>query len=227
MIKSEVKPLEEIKEMLTGYNKVLNTGCGGCSSVCLAGGMKEVNNLNTKLLLSCQTDNPHFEINGFTVERQCENSFLAELDSMIKPYDAVLSMACGAGVQYLAERFPDKPVFPAVNTKFVGINKDIGWYEERCKACGDCILGLTAGICPVSMCAKSLFNGPCGGPQDGHCEVDNDIPCAWINIYERLKKQNRLDNIHKIYEPREWQDQVQGRIILEAYKDRYIQDSSE
>jgi ferredoxin len=227
MIKSEVKPLEEIKEMLTGYHKILNTGCGGCSSVCLAGGMKEVNNLNTKLTLSCQADNPNFQINGFTVERQCENNFLAELDSIIKPYDAVLSMACGAGVQYLAERFPEKPVFPAVNTKFVGINKDIGWYEERCKTCGDCILGLTGGICPVSMCAKSLFNGPCGGPQEGHCEVDNDIPCAWVNIYDRLKKQNRLDNIQKIHEPREWQDQVQGRIILEAYKDRYIQDSSE
>jgi len=224
MIKSEVKPLEEIKEMLTGYHKVLNTGCGGCSSVCLAGGMKEVNNLNIKLSLTLQADNPDFQIDGFTVERQCENEFLAELDTIIKPYDAVLSMACGAGVQYLAERFPDKPVFPAVNSKFVGINKDIGWYEERCKTCGDCILGLTAGICPVTMCAKSLFNGPCGGPQDGHCEVDNDIPCAWVNIYDRLKKQGRLDNIQKIYEPREWQDQVQGRFILDAYKNRYTEE---
>ena len=222
MIKSEVKPLDEIKEMLTGYKKILNTGCGGCSSVCLAGGLKEVNNLNTKLLLSCQADKTPIEIDGFTVERQCEIEFLSELDTLIKPYDAVLSMACGAGVQYLAERFPEKPVFPALNTKFVGVNKDLGWYEERCKTCGDCILGITGGICPVSMCAKSLFNGPCGGPQDGHCEVDKDIPCAWINIYDRLKSQNRLDHIHKIYTSREWQDQVQGRIVLEAFKDRYI-----
>ncbi len=226
MIKSEVKPLDEIKEMLSGYKKILNTGCGGCSSVCLAGGQKEVNNLNTKLLLSCQSDNAPIEIDGFTVERQCEIEFLSELDTLIKPYDAVLSMACGAGVQFLAERFPEKPVFPALNTKFVGINKDLGWYEERCKSCGDCILGITGGICPVTMCAKSLFNGPCGGPQDGHCEVDKDIPCAWINIYDRLKSQNRLDNIQKIYASREWQDQIQGRIVLEAYKNRYSQEES-
>jgi len=222
MIKSERKPLEEIIGLLSSYKKILNVGCGGCSSVCLAGGLKEVNDLNTMLLLTFQKDNVPFEINGFTVERQCEMEFLSELDSMINSYDAVLSMACGAGVQFLAERFPDKPVFPALNTKFVGVNKDIGWYEERCKSCGDCILGLTGGICPVTMCAKSLFNGPCGGPQDGHCEVDKDIPCAWINIYDRLKRQNRLENIHKIYEAREWQDQIQGRIVLEAYKDRYI-----
>jgi len=222
MIKSEIKPLEEIIGLLSGYKKILNVGCGGCSSVCLAGGLKEVNDLNTMLSLTFQKDNSPSEINGFTVERQCEMEFLSELDSMINSYDAVLSMACGAGVQFLAERFPDKPVFPALNTKFVGVNKDIGWYEERCKSCGDCILGLTGGICPVTMCAKSLFNGPCGGPQDGHCEVDKDIPCAWINIYDRLKRQNRLENIHKIYEAREWQDQIQGRIVLEAYKDRYI-----
>ncbi len=226
MIKSEVKTLEEIKEMLSGYKKILNTGCGGCSSVCLAGGMKEVNNLNTKISLSFQADNNPCEIDGFTVERQCEVDFLSELDAIIKPYDAVLSMACGAGVQFLAERFPEKPVFPALNTKFVGVNKDLGWYEERCKTCGDCILGITGGICPVTMCAKGLFNGPCGGPQDGHCEVDKDIPCAWINIYDRLKSQNRLDKIHKIYASREWQDQIQGRIVLEAYKDRYSQDES-
>ena len=101
MIKSEVKPLDEIKEMLSGYHKILNTGCGGCSSVCLAGGLKEVNNLNTKLLLSCQADNDPIEIDGFTVERQCEIEFLSELDALIKPYDAILSMACGAGVQLL------------------------------------------------------------------------------------------------------------------------------
>jgi len=113
-------------------------------------------------------------------------------------------------------------VFPAVNSTFVGVNKDVGWYEERCKCCGDCVLGITGGICPVTMCAKGLFNGPCGGPQDGHCEVSKDVPCAWVNIYERLAAQGRLDNIHQMYEAREWEDQVQGSIVLEAYKDRYV-----
>ena len=221
MVIGEIKSLEEIKDLLKGYKKVLNTGCGGCTSVCLAGGQKEVDTLNTKLTLSFQADNVPFEIDGFTVERQCETQFISEFDRMIGKYDAILSMACGAGVQFLAERYPNKPIFPAVNSTFVGVNKDLGWYEERCKCCGDCLLGITAGICPVSMCAKSLFNGPCGGPKNGNCEVSQDTPCAWVNIYERLKAQGRLDNIKKIYAPRDWRDQVQGRIILDQYKERY------
>ena len=221
MVIAEIKPLDEIKAMLKGYGRVLNVGCGGCVAVCLAGGQKEVDNLNLRLSLSCKGEAVPFSIDGFTVERQCEVPFLAELDRMVKPYGALLSMACGAGIQFLAERFPDKPVFPAVNTTFVGVNRDVGWYEERCKCCGDCVLDMTAGICPVTMCAKSLFNGPCGGPKDGHCEVSADIPCAWVNIYERLKAQGRLDSIHKIYAPREWRDQVQRSGVVEEYRDRY------
>jgi ferredoxin len=223
MVIADIKPLDEIKAMLRGYGRVLNVGCGGCVAVCLAGGQKEVDNLNLRLSLSFKGEAVPFSIDGYTVERQCEVPFLAELDRMVKSYDALLSMACGAGIQFLAERFPDKPVFPAVNTTFVGVNKDVGWYEERCKCCGDCVLHMTGGICPVTMCAKSLFNGPCGGPKDGHCEVSNDIPCAWVNIYERLKAQGRLDNIQQIYAPREWRDQVQGSVVLEEYRGRYTQ----
>jgi hypothetical protein len=124
-------------------------------------------------------------------------------------------------VQFLAERYPDKPVFPALNTVFLGVNKDIGWYEERCKSCGECVLGMTGGICPITMCAKGLLNGPCGGPQDGHCEANSEAPCAWIQIYDRLKAQGRLDNILKITPAREWQDQVQGSLVLDKFRDKY------
>jgi len=221
MIIATKKTLEEIKEALKGYKKVLNVGCGGCTSVCLAGGHKEVEDLNTQLTITLKGDQVVFAIDGFTVERQCEQHFLAELDAIVKPYDALLSMACGAGVQFLAERYPDKPVFPALNTLFVGVNKDIGWYEERCKSCGECVLAMTGGICPITMCAKGLLNGPCGGPQDGHCEVNSEVPCAWIKIHERLKEQGRLDNILKITPAREWQDQVQGSLVVEQYRQRY------
>lgn len=221
MIIANKKQLEKIKEMIKGYKKVLNIGCAGCTAVCLAGGQKEVEDLCTQLTISLKEDKVVFEINGYTVERQCEPHFLEELDEIVKPYDALLSMACGAGVQFLADRYPEKPVFPAVDTVFVGVNKDIGWYEERCKSCGDCLLGMTGGVCPIAMCAKSLLNGPCGGPQGDHCEVDNEVPCAWVKIYERLKAQGRLDDIMKIQPAREWQDQVQGTLILETYRDRY------
>ena len=221
MIIAEIKSLEELKRMLEGYRKILNVGCGGCTSVCLAGGQKEVDNLNMQLAAATEADGAPIKLDGFTVERQCEVQFIEDLDRMVGKYDAILSMGCGAGVQFLAERYPDKPVFPAVNSKFVGVNMDVGWYEERCKCCGDCVLGETAGICPVTMCAKGLLNGPCGGPQDGHCEVDADTPCAWIKIYERLKAQGRLDNIMGVYPAREWEGQTQGSLVLEQYKGRY------
>ncbi len=221
MVKAEIKQLQEIKTSVIGYSSILITGCGGCVSVCLAGGQKEVENLVTKLRLSCKADTAPKNIGGMTVERQCEAQFLSQLDQEVPKYEALISMACGAGVQYLAERFPDKPVFPAVNTAFIGINKDLGWYEERCQACGDCVLGITGGICPVTMCAKGLLNGPCGGPQNGSCEVSKDIPCAWVTIYDRLKAQGRLNNILDIFAVREWQNQTQGSIVLDAYKSRY------
>ncbi len=221
MIIAKVKPLNETKEMIKGYGKILNVGCAGCTAVCLAGGQKEVDALNVQLAASCKTDQIPIEIDGITIERQCETEFLAELDEMVEDYDAILSMGCGAGVQFLAERFPAIPVFPALNTNFVGVNKDIGWYEERCQSCGECVLGITGGICPVTMCAKGIFNGPCGGANDGHCEVDSEIPCAWVNIYERLKGQDRLDNMLKMFPARDWQNQIQGIIVLEPFKKRY------
>jgi ferredoxin len=221
VIIAEIKRLEEIKQMLEGYKKVLIVGCGGCTSICLAGGQKEVENLNTQLTALFKADGVPFQTDRFTVERQCEVQFLAELDRLVQSHDAILSMGCGAGVQFVAERYPEKPVFPALNSVFVGVNRDVGWYEERCKCCGDCVLGLTGGICPVAMCAKGLLNGPCGGPRDGHCEVDKDTPCAWIQIYERLKAQGRLENISKVYPAREWEGQIQGSLVLDAYKHRY------
>jgi hypothetical protein len=225
MVIAEIKPLEQIKEMLKGRRKVLNTGCGGCAAVCLAGGQKEVDTLNTKLNLSFKADGTPCQVDGFTVERQCEPQFIREFDRMVGDYDAILSMACGAGVQFLADRYPEKPVLPAVNSVFVGVNMNIGWYEERCRCCGDCVLGETGGICPVTMCAKSLFNGPCGGPQGESCECSTDTPCAWVAIHKRLKTQNRLDLIMKLREPREWDNQLQRRLILEPYKQKYIKEA--
>jgi hypothetical protein len=221
MVIAKLKDLNEIKDMLKLYNKVLNVGCAGCTAVCLAGGQREVDSLNNKLKSSYSEDGKKIKLTGYTIERQCEMEFIEQLDSEITQYDAIISMACGAGVQLLAERFPEKPVFPALNTSFVGIARDIGWFEEKCRSCQDCQLAYTGGICPVTRCAKSLFNGPCGGTQDGKCEVDNTVPCAWNDIYLRLKGQNRLDNITRIQGPKKWKNQVQGTVIQDDYKNRY------
>ena len=218
MIVGKRKPFEEIKDMLKDFKKVLTVGCGTCVAVCLAGGEKEVDVLNAELDMARKLDNNPIELGSITLERQCDREYLEELDSMVAEYDAILSMACGVGVQFLAERFPDTPVFPAVDTTGLAVNQAVGWYEERCRSCGCCVLGLTGGICPVTMCAKGLYNGPCGGTNKGNCEISNDQPCAWFKIYERLSAQGRLDCMLENRKSVEWDDQVPRTLIQPGYK---------
>ncbi|MFO7840133.1 MAG: methylenetetrahydrofolate reductase C-terminal domain-containing protein [Desulfosalsimonadaceae bacterium] len=225
MIKAKPKPLEEILGYIKPYKNVLIVGCGGCVSVCLAGGQKETNILKAETEHALEGEDPHKQIRCHTVERQCNEAFLEELDDFSKKADCMLSMACGAGVQMLAERYPQTPVFPAVNTVSIGVDRDIGLYEERCRACGECVLAYTAGICPVTRCAKGLFNGPCGGTQGDRCEISPEIPCAWHQIYERLKAQNRLEDIIKIRQPMQWKDQIQRTIVQKGYEKRYFQEN--
>jgi len=217
MIVAKRKPFEEIKESIEGYKKVLNVGCGTCVAVCLTGGEKEVGILNAEIEMARKMDDNPIQIDAATIERQCDREFLEALDGKVGEYEAVLSMACGAGIQFLAERFPEIPVIPMVDTTFIGVNQDVGWYEERCRSCSSCVLGLTGGICPVTMCAKGLYNGPCGGTNKGNCEVSKDQPCAWYMIYERLAKQGRLDLIQKIKPPVEHMDQVPRSLVQPGY----------
>lgn len=218
MIVAQRKPFEEIKDMLKVYKKVLNVGCCTCVAVCLAGGEKEVDVLNAELDMARKLEENPIEMGAITVERQCDREYLETLDSIVEEYDAILSMACGVGVQFLAERFPHKPVFPAVDTSGLAVNQAVGWYEERCRSCNQCVLGMTAGICPVTMCAKGLYNGPCGGTNKGNCEISKDQPCAWHMIYERLAAQDRLDNIIAFYPAVGWKDQTPRTLIQPGYK---------
>jgi len=218
MIVAKRKPFDEIKEMLKGYKKVLNVGCGTCVAVCLAGGEKEVDVLNAELDMARKLDDNPIELGAKTIERQCDVEYLEALDDMVGDYDAILSLACGVGVQFLAERFPDIPVFPGVDTSGMSANRAVGWYEERCRSCESCVLGWTAGICPVTMCAKGLYNGPCGGTNNGNCEISDDQPCAWFRIYERLAAQGRLDNILEFQPIRDWKDTVPRTLIQPGYE---------
>jgi ferredoxin len=220
MIVAKRKPFAEIKAMLEGYNKVLNVGCGTCVSVCLSGGEKEVAVLNTELEMARRLDDQPIDIHGHTIERQCDREYLAELDTIIEEgkYDALMSMACGVGIQFLAERYPHIPTFPAVDTSGLAVNQAVGSYEERCRSCSQCVLGATGGICPITLCAKGLLNGPCGGTNKGSCEISSEQPCAWFMIYERLQGQDRLDAIKKINTIRGWKDQSPRHLTQPGYK---------
>jgi ferredoxin len=222
MVKATLKSLAEITRVLKPYQRILNLGCGGCVSVCLVGGQKEVGLLNHRLQTAFQLEGPPKRIDGTTLERQCNLQFIDELANRVENYDCFMSMACGAGVQLLAERFAQIPVFPAVNTMAIGVDRDVGVYEERCRACGECVLAYTGGICSVTRCAKGLFNGPCGGVNSGQCEVDAEINCAWNDIYNRLKAQARLADIHNIRPPMQWQNQIQRSAVQPVYRSRYV-----
>ena len=198
MIVAERKPFEEIKEKVKGHKKLLVLGCGTCVSVCQAGGEKEVGLLATQLRMANKKDGENVEIGEITIQRQCDKEFIEPILEKAKQYDAVLSMACGAGVQYMAELLETMPVLPALNTRFIGITADEGTWLEKCRACGNCLLADYAGICPMTMCAKSLVNGPCGGYKNGKCETSTARNCAWIMIYERLKKQGKLDRMREL-----------------------------
>jgi len=192
MIVGERKPFDEIKKSISEYKKQLILGCGTCVSVCMAGGEKEVELLASQLRMDGQMNGSGTEIGEATIQRQCDREYIEPIIDMAKGYDVVISMACGAGVQMMADLLEPLPVVPALNTRFIGVTEEEGSWAERCRACGNCLLADFGGICPMTMCAKSLVNGPCGGSTDGKCEVGN-WDCAWVRIIERLTKQGKLD----------------------------------
>ena len=220
MIVGEQKPIAEIKELVAPYKKVLILGCGTCVKTCFAGGEDEVAVLASALRLGFKKDGKDMEINEFTVERQCENEFIKEAAPRIMENDAVLSLACGAGVQDIARLFMSTPVLPGINTTFIGIQESNGIFTEECSGCGDCVLGIFGGICPITRCSKKLLNGPCGGSQNGICEVNPETPCAWQLIIERLTELGQLDNLRKYIPPKNWQTGLSGgprRLVREDH----------
>jgi ferredoxin len=178
MIVANRKSFSEILHMTKSYKKILLLGCNECVTVCAVGGEREVGVLASELKLSRTNDGEEIEVREHTLERQCDPEYIDQIRPFVGDYEVILSMACGAGVQYVAEKYRTKPVLPAVNTTFLGITLEQGVWAVRCQGCGTCILDQTGGICPIARCAKSLLNGPCGGSTNGKCEVDRETDCA-------------------------------------------------
>jgi ferredoxin len=196
--------------MLAPYRKILVVGCGSCVAECASGGEKEVGLLSSALRMDAKASGKEIELKEMTLDRQCVYEFIDQLTDVIGQYDIVLSLACGAGVQAVAEVFPKVLIVPALNTTFLGETKEAGLWVENCRGCGDCKLGVFAAVCPVTRCAKGLFNGPCGGSRTERCEVDPDVPCAWQLIVSRLEDVGRLDLLREVHPPADWSKQ-QGK----------------
>lgn len=219
MIIADAKPVEEILEMLPAQGRVLVAGCNGCTAVCHAGGEKEARQLAQALRLAAKTAGRALEIGEYTVTRQCEPEFVAELGDSVEDLGpaavpskaAVVSVACGVGVQMLAEYYPGVSVYPGVDTTFYGTTTEHGVWEERCQGCGACILGDTFGLCPIARCAKSLLNGPCGGSQRGWCEVGGEtVPCVWDMIVRRAMDAGQLEKMAVRADAKDWRSSRDG-----------------
>jgi ferredoxin len=219
MIVAKRKPLEQIEAMLEGFEKVLVVGCGTCVAVCMAGGEKEVELLASQLRMKSKLEGKPRTVDEITITRQCDKEYLEPLAKYADQYDVILSTGCGAGVQFLAERYDDKIVLPALNTLFIGVAEGPGQWSQKCMACEECVLDQTGGICPMTICAKSLLNGPCGGTDHGKCEVDGEKDCAWTLIYNKLEKLGRLDLMKKIQTPKDYSVMTTpGRFTHEAFE---------
>ncbi|MCU0614090.1 MAG: methylenetetrahydrofolate reductase C-terminal domain-containing protein [Desulfobacterales bacterium] len=204
MIVADKKPIEEIVEEFGQVKNLLIAGCNECVTVCEAGGKKEVGILASALRMYFLNHGREVKVDEVTLERQCDHEYLEEIRDMVDQYDAVVSMACGVGIQFLAEEYPMLPVYPGVNTCFMGATEKRGLWVERCQGCGQCILAKTGAVCPITRCAKRLMNGPCGGSTKGKCEISQDTDCAWQLIIERLRVLGRLDEYEKLFPIKDW-----------------------
>lgn len=195
------KDFDEVQQQLDRFDRLYIVGCGTCTTMTRTGGREEVLDMKERLQELGKL------VTGWTViptacDEMTEVS-MKENSGDIQNANCILVMACALGV-HRVNLYSGKPVIPAVDTLFIGIEDSPGNFYEVCAQCGQCVLGETAGICPLTACHKGLLNGPCGGTNNGKCEVDAEKDCAWTLIYERLKEQDRLDLMRKYHPPKNY-----------------------
>ncbi|MBF0226961.1 MAG: methylenetetrahydrofolate reductase C-terminal domain-containing protein [Desulfobacterales bacterium] len=210
MIVANRKPLKEILDMIKDSNKIMVVGCKGCVTVCNVGGLKEVEVLASSIKIARKKEGKDIELVEKTLERQCDPEYIAQIKGVVNDFDAVISMACGVGPQFLSEAYPNQRFFPAVNTTFMGGAVQHGHWTERCAGCGSCAIHFFDGLCPIARCSKSLLNGPCGGSDNGKCEISKDVDCIWDIIVRKKMEQNRLADLLIVRPAKDWSSARDG-----------------
>ena len=196
------KPLDELKQLLEELDRVYIIGCGTCATMTKTGGIEEVAAMKEQL-----EELGKLVTGTIVIPTACDEMTEAAVkdnEEAVQQANCILVMACALGV-HRASLYLNQPVIPALDTLFIGVEDSPGSFQEVCAQCGQCILGETAAICPVTRCHKGLLNGPCGGTNDGKCEVDKEKDCAWTLIYRRLEEQGRLDLMRKCQPPKNYQ----------------------
>ncbi len=210
MIVADRKSLQEILSMVEENKKILIAGCKGCVTVCNVGGLKEVEILASSLKIARKKQGSHIDIDIEVLERQCDTEYVAGISETVGNYDAVISLACGVGPQFLSEMYPEQTFYPGVDTTFFGGATQHGVWEELCAGCGTCAIHNFGGLCPIARCAKSLMNGPCGGSSQGICEVNKDIVCIWDLIVRKKMDAGRLADLIGVKGVKNWRTARDG-----------------
>jgi hypothetical protein len=196
------KPFDEIKQQLANFDRLFIIGCGTCTTMTKTGGIDQVLEMKDRLQQLGK------RVSGWTViPTACDEMTevaMKENSRALESASCILAMPCALGVHRIS-LYIHQPIIPALDTLFIAVEDTPGYFREVCAQCGQCILGETAGICPITACHKGLVNGPCGGTNNGKCEVDKEKDCAWTVIYQRLNEQGRLDLMRKYYSPRNFQ----------------------
>ena len=214
MIISQQKPLGELLDCLKDYKKIFLVGCGECATTCKSGGQPELDKMKVSL-----------EAAGKTISGMClpgapciAAQIKTELAKNMKDFrssEAVLVLACGLGVQSVKDNNHfNQEIIPANNTIFGAVMDAQGNFYEKCSMCAECVLSQTAGICPVTLCPKGLLNGPCGGMNNGKCEVDSEKDCAWVLIYRELEKNNKLASLREIRGPKDFKKSARPHKLI-------------
>ncbi len=203
MIVTKKRELKDLMENIKNYNSFFLIGCSECAALCATGGepelkaMKETLEADGRKVTGTFVAKTGCQVLGTKIE-------LKQFKDELAQTDCILVMSCGAGTQTAVDLYKDKPVYPTNDSLFLGNMTRLQMFDQRCSLCGQCILDKTGGICPVTACPKGLLNGPCGGTNEGKCEVSSDIECAWVRIYNRMKNIDQLEDMKKVAEPKDW-----------------------
>ncbi len=200
------KSINEIVSHIRPNEKVFVVGCNNCAWKCHSGGEEET------MAMAKRLTERNIDVVGYTVPGP-QGMSLCKLDHtrkvLQKDYaeqtrnaDSFLVLGCGQGVHTVIDATDGGMVHPGCDTIFGGETVSETDIEEFCSLCGECVIEFTGGLCPMTLCSKQLLNGPCGGAENGFCEVDKERPCGWIMIYERLKKLGRLELLDPYQKPK-------------------------
>ena len=212
MIITKQKEIDNILDLVED-GPVFIIGCSECATLCNTGGEKEVKEMKKVL------EDKKIDVTGFVIlDPAChllnDKRLLKNYKDEIKNAKKVLVLACGNGVQTVAELIQEIDVIPGTDTLFLGEIKRLSDFEKRCNLCGECVVYLYDGLCPISRCPKGMLNGPCGGSINGKCEISKDLDCVWELIIKRLEAKGKLHNLKKIVEPNDWSKSNEMRIRI-------------